>query len=58
MPHPTSRDGLTVFSEVGEGDQPSAMMTFPTETSFLVPAVMPGQTFLHTQGLKVVGHPL
>jgi hypothetical protein len=50
---PHIRDGLTIFSEIEEGDQPSAMFTFPSETSFLLPAMMPGQTFLRTQGLRV-----
>jgi hypothetical protein len=48
------RDSSTVFSEIGEGDQSSAMMTYPTKTAFLVPAVMPGRTLFHVQGARVV----
>lgn len=37
------RKGTTVIYEEGEGDATSAMMIFPTPSSFLVPAVMPGK---------------
>ncbi|UCE49426.1 MAG: carboxypeptidase regulatory-like domain-containing protein, partial [Phycisphaerales bacterium] len=40
------RNGTTIFCEEGEGDCLSVMMVFPTETSFLFPAVVPGKTVI------------
>jgi hypothetical protein len=37
------RTASTLFYEEGEGDAASARMAFPTETSFLLPAVPPGK---------------
>jgi hypothetical protein len=37
------RTGSTLFYEEGEGDAAGARMAFPTETSFLLPAVPPGK---------------
>jgi hypothetical protein len=37
------RTASTLFYEEGEGDAASARMAFPTETSFLIPAVPPGK---------------
>jgi len=36
--------GTTAFYNLGEGDQPSSMMVYPTKSSFLIEAVMPGKT--------------
>jgi hypothetical protein len=49
---PYIRDGSTIFSEAGQGDQASTVMMFPSDSSFLLPAVMPGKTFLdfHPRG--------
>lgn len=38
------RKATTIWYESGEGDCPLTMMMFPTETSFLFPAAMPGKT--------------
>ena len=40
------REGHSIFSEEGEGDHPSTKMVFPTESTFLLPAVMSGKTFV------------
>ncbi|MHC4477274.1 MAG: HEAT repeat domain-containing protein [Planctomycetota bacterium] len=40
------RNGCTVFSEEGQGDHRSVMMVSPTESSFLLPAMLPAKTFL------------
>ena len=40
------RDGTTVFYEEGEGDAQGTMFVFPSETSFLLPAVAPGDVTL------------
>ena len=37
------RRGSTVFYEEGQGDALGTIMIFPTETSFLLPAVAPGE---------------
>ena len=37
-------EASSVSSEEGEGDYPSTDMVFPTQSSFLLPAVMPGKT--------------
>jgi hypothetical protein len=42
---PYIREGTTVFSEEGQGDQPSTKMVFPTPGTFLLSAVMPGKVF-------------
>lgn len=36
--------GTTVFYNQGEGDQPSSMMVYPTRDTFLIEAMMPGET--------------
>jgi hypothetical protein len=43
-----------ISSEKGEGDYPYAEMIFPTESSFILPAVMPGKTLFnfHPRGDK------
>ncbi|UCD51506.1 MAG: tetratricopeptide repeat protein [Phycisphaerales bacterium] len=40
------RRGSTVFCEEGEGDVLGTTMVFPTETSFLLPAVAPGDVLI------------
>jgi hypothetical protein len=37
------RNGSTVFYEEGEGDAAGTIMVFPTDSSFLLPAVAPGE---------------
>ncbi|MHC4601932.1 MAG: carboxypeptidase regulatory-like domain-containing protein [Planctomycetota bacterium] len=41
---PYIRNGCTIFYEQGEGDGLGVMMIFPTESSFLFPAMVPGKT--------------
>ena len=43
---PYIRDGCTVFYEEGEGDGVGVVMVFPTESSFLLPAMVPGETVI------------
>jgi hypothetical protein len=40
------RNGSTVFYEEGEGDGLGVMMVYPTESSFLFPAMVPGKTVI------------
>ena len=40
------REGHSIFSEEGEGDHPLTKMVFPSESTFLLPAVMSGKTFV------------
>ena len=41
---PLAAWGTTVFYNVGEGDQPSSMMVYPTRDTFVIQAMMPGKT--------------
>jgi hypothetical protein len=44
---PYIRNGCTVFYEEGEGDNAGAMIIFPTESTFVLPAMLPGKTTIN-----------